>query len=274
MNDRTSSLLKLLIVSILVLTGRGIAHADHTETERIRDNSPYTPKPGEMQMGLASVVVGLGGHPLLRMMEIGTNPWLWTTNVGGVRSYNVRGKYKFYSDDILSLSVRSAVYQIGKANAQIRLVPVELYAGLRLYPNVTVGAGYKYVNLRVKGGVEITEDLTALGDVGFSTAQFLGMAEYRLSKLTAFVLRGSVHRYQRVRVEAAVTDDGDQGGVFVDKNLLGKQTAFNVTLVTAWSWNRLNIELGLGYGNLEVPGISAVVPVRSILPAADLYWRF
>lgn len=268
-------MLRISFITILCLaTTSSIAHADHSEHERITEDSPYTLRPGEVKLGLASIEYGLSGHPLLRMIDVGTNPWLWLTNAAGLRSYNVRGKYEFYSDEHLSLSLRSSFYQVGKGGNRLRLIPIEVYAGVRLSPEWTVGAGYKHVRLSVRGGVGLTEEYEAVGKVGFSTAQFRGMAEYRMSALTAFVFRAQLQRFQRVRAEAAVGTDDVNGGGFVDANLLPAELAYNAAVVVAWSWDRLNIELGLQYGNPSVPGISAVLPGRIVLPVVDLYWRF
>lgn len=264
----------LLLIPLLLVAGTGLAHADHTETSRITDDSPYTLRPGEHKIGLASIEYGLLGHPLLRKIEVGTNPWLWLTNAAGLRSYNVRGKYEFYSDEHLALSIRSSFYQIGRGGNRVRLVPLEVYSGVRIAPRWTVGAGYRRTKLSVRGGVGLTEDVEAVGEVGFSTSQFRAMGEYRLSSFTAFVSRGSIQRYQQVRAEASAGTEMTMGGVFADINLLPAETAYNISGAVAWSWDRMNIELGLQYGNPTIPGIDAVMPFRTVMPVVDLYWRF
>lgn len=227
-------------------------------------------------MGLASVEVGLAGHPLLRKISMGTNPWLWTTNAFGLRSYNVRGKFEFYADDTLSLAIRPSFYQFGKGGARIRHVPLEFYGAVRLNDEFTVGTGFKYASLSVRGAAEIADDFDLNGSIGLTTHQFRAMGEWRMSKRTAFILRSSVQQYQQLRGEVSVEaeESGTEGGAFAEKDLLPKKLAYNVSLVAAWSWDKLNLELGLQYGSIEIPGTGAVLPIRTVMPSADLYWRF
>tara|TARA_R110002073_G_scaffold241497_6_gene403528 strand:+ start:55374 stop:56228 length:855 start_codon:yes stop_codon:yes gene_type:complete len=262
----------LFLIALLVAPTS--AHAEHSASERITDDSPYTLRPGEHRIGLTSIDYGLHGHPLLDMMDIGTNPWLWAANLGGLRSINLRLKYEFYQDDILSLSIRSAYYQIGSGKTRLRYIPIELYAGIKATRNLTVAAGYRRTQLSVKGGLELTEEYQATGNVGFTVAQVRAMAEYRLSRRTALIMRGELQQYQRLRIEAAGERDDDSAGVFVDKNLLPEEVAFNVSAVVAWSWDSFNLELGLQYGNPTIPGANAIVPQRTLLPSASMYWRF
>ncbi len=271
--------IQLLVGALVFLTAVSAARADHTEDERLTDQSPYTLRPGETSVSLWAVDVGLGGHPLLRSVEVGTSPWLWALNAMDVRSYNARGKYEFYADKQLSLAIRSAIYHFGVDEARLRMVPVELYGAFRFNEHWTTGLGMKFNNVSVRGAAELTDQLDAAGEVALSTRELRASAEYRLSRRTAFVLRTALHQHQGLRAEAGVSGDvgpaDAAGGVFAETELLPEELSYNISLSTAWSWRRLNLVLGLQYGNPTVPGINAfVVPTKTIMPTGDLFWRF
>jgi len=42
----------------------------------------------------------------------------------------------------------------------------------------------------------------------------------------------------------------------------------------AFSWQTFNLELGLGYGNFNVPGVNFMINRRTLIPTLDMYWTF
>lgn len=42
----------------------------------------------------------------------------------------------------------------------------------------------------------------------------------------------------------------------------------------AWSWQTFNLELGLGYGHFNIPGVNFMINRRTLIPTFDLYWTF
>ena len=66
----------------------------------------------------------------------------------------------------------------------------------------------------------------------------------------------------------------NEAGIYGERDLLPEETAWNVSLSTAWSWSHFNLRLGLQYGNFTIPEVNIVLPGQLLTPVGDIYWRF
>src|SRR5262245_20902620 len=204
-----STLVVSLAVSLVTLAA-GPARADHTRTEQITEQTPYTLQPHELRIGLGSVDLGLWGHPLLERIDVGTSPLPWLIAASGARTYNVHGKFELWRDDRLSLSAGLGQMLVDfeplGAPAQFSITPMEGYAGVRLSKAFTVTGGVVYTRVRLSGGDEVGALDELGGALTTSSMQARAGIEWRVSRSHAFVLGGRLLGYQEQMAEVSETE--------------------------------------------------------------------
>jgi hypothetical protein len=266
---------------VFALLAPGVAHADHSTTEQITEQTPYTLQPHEVRLGLSSVDVGLWGHPLLERIDVGTSPVPWLIAASGARTYNVHGKFELWRDDRLSLSVGAGQMLVDfaplGAPAQFSITPMEGYAGVRLSKAFTITAGAVYTRVRLAGGTEVGALDELGGALTTSSMQARAGIEWRVSRSHAFVLGGRMLGYQEQMAEVSETET--QGGAefnnttSVKGDLLSLGRAWSASLVWHLSLSHFNLRAGVEYGNYTLPLVNFVMPQRGPMPIIDLYWR-
>lgn len=112
-------------------------------------------------------------------------------------------------------------------------------------------------------------DRRALCGTVLST-HWLDMAGSLCDRVVILQLDASTHftahpdAYTTVEVVADAQDD----------SVVNFRGAFSIVPSFAWSWQTFNLELGLGYGNFNVPGVNFMINRRTLIPTFDMYWTF
>lgn len=269
---KAPSLAVLLAALPGLVAAPGVARADHTADERVISETPFTLRPGEVSIGLTSIDVGLGGHPLLERFDVGTNPWLWGANMFGLRAYNGHVKYEHYRDDHLSLSTAAGFTRFSVPGASLTLVPIEAF-GAVMTGDLTFVLGGTYTSTLVRGDMSLTEDVGAFAEAGVSSVVGKASTIYRRSQRTAYILAARVLASQVLESTAGAGGEMIEGGAAVRADLAPADLAYSVAGSVHWSWPTFNLELGLRYGNQSIPWINMVTSARFLMPFADLYWR-
>lgn len=249
------------------------ALADHTREERIVDQTAYTLPAGRFQIGLLRQLWG----PLDWLM-VGTYavPWFF-------RIVNAHAKLRILGEDPLALAVQVGFVRAEprfleekSGNAIVTAVPIEVFLSWRIDDRFTFSPGAAYAAIDVDGRYDPAE---LEGVLAVSNGQLTGAFEVRLTTTTAFVLHGRYLVFQDLSGRASSTFEPDRFTT-VQVDAVGSSDALDFTFAgsvfasVVFSWEVVNLRLGLGYGNFNVPGINLVVPDARPLPDLDLYVRF
>jgi hypothetical protein len=267
----------LALVAALGTPSRA-AHAYHTEQEHLTDDTAWTIAGNKAwRIGLFKAAVGLGNR-----VTLGTYIWPW---VG--RTPNAYLKWRFYAGDTWNWAAQAGFFRLDSAafDKSTPDPPVFTVASGSLLQSVRLAARHQLSNglvltaVRAQGTVD-QQTLRGAGDAGVTNLQYVGAYELRASKTTAFVLTG---RYLIAQVLDASTsftahpDDFTSVHVVAgaaDDTALNFRGAFSIAPSVAWSWQTFNLELGLGFGNFNVPGVNFMINRRLLFPTFDLYWTF
>lgn len=251
----------------------GAARADHTEEERIVDQTAYTLPKGRFQLGLFRQEWG----PIDRL-TVGTYalPWL-------LRFANAHLKWRIIGNDPVSIAASIGAFRFApealkkaSGDAVLTIVPFDLVGSWRIDDRWTLSPGFVYTVVTLKGSYDPAQ---LEGAAGVSNLQLVTTLEYRLSTVTAFVLHGRYLVFQNAQGRASSTLHPDrfttvEVQAVASTDALDFPQAFSVVPSVVFSWKVVNLRLGLGYGNYSLPGINLVLPKKTLVPDLDFYVRF
>ncbi len=260
----------------------GLAHllyacpvfAYHTEQQRWTNNTAYTHGGGGVKLGLWDSAVGI-----IDRLDLSTYVLPWVFNV-----VNLGAKYEYRASESFSLSAKASVFTLDVQTLisksppiTVTAIPAELAASYRIDEAFTLSLLSVYTSVRVKGSLQ--ED-SLKGAAAISNLQLVGTLEYRASNVTAFQLttRYVAHQWQPSASGGYVMHPDDYttvevyGAAVVDA--LEIQRAFSIVPSVVWSWKHFNLQLGLGYGNMQIGGINFVMPSKFVVPEFDMFWRW
>lgn len=268
-----------LLIALAATAGRpATALADHTLTERITDLTAYTLGKNEIRIGLWKVEYGVTDT-----VSVGTYTFPWAITMPSVTAkWNVWTAPQ--EKDQLAAGVRAGLYSLdlqrlsgGAVPSRLNIIPVELVGSYRRDAGMSVHAGLLLTKMAISGSSPDEETLR--GAAAADNAQAFGQIEWRWGRTTAFItelrlllkqtLSGSVSAELRPDpfTTATVATRGETD-VADFKNASFLSGAFH------WSWGGFNLRMGLGLGNLIVPAVNMVLPVKFIFPDFDVYYRF
>lgn len=270
---RSSHLCAAAVAFAAVTAAPSAARADHSADERIIDQTAYTLPKGRFQLGVLRQQWG----PWDRL-TLGTYAIPWAFGVA-----NLHLKWRFFGSDPVSLAATIGGFRVAPAalkkesgNATITVVPFELAASWRIDDEWTLSPSLVYTVVTLRGHYDPAE---LQGVAALSNLQLATTLEYRLTRVTAFVLHGRYLVFQNVggRVSSSLHPDKfttvDVQAV-ASTDALDFPSAFSVVPSVVFSWKVFNLRLGLGYGNYSIPGINLVLPKKTIIPDLDFYFRF
>jgi hypothetical protein len=259
------------------------ARAYHTYQERLLDDTAYSLRRREARLGLMQLSYGI-----LDQLEVRTYtfPWILGSIFQEVAP-NVALKSTFYDQRRLALAasvgfLTGTIKQADDTKVRYFLVPIGVAASVRINSVISLHSGSIFAVPRFSGDTQAGgSDIE--GALVVSVLQLWETLEWRLSPVVAFTLF--------VRWLPYVSNGVLKGTIDVDENTDGTIEAEVSTedLKNAWavipgfvfSWKRANLKLGLGYGDLFLPGIGLVVPgpfPRAGTPAPvldfDIFVRF
>ncbi|MEI7894162.1 MAG: hypothetical protein WCI05_13800 [Myxococcales bacterium] len=253
------------------------ARAWHTEDQHLLDNTAYTLPRGKAQLGLGAFRWGALGP-----LTLGTTTWPWIALFpNGHVKWNVFS-YKPISfglqAGVIRANVRNITNIIGGMNdlerALLWIVPLESHLSWRFGPKPTlsVGATYTYINVVGQYKADAFQ-----GVAGTDNLQLTGSFEWRFNRVTALVVQGRYQVFQRATAQANSTTNPD-GYTTLDVAAAGGsgdielKTYFSIVPSVAFSWEKFNLRLGVGYGNMNVSPINMMIPIRTPIPEFDLFW--
>jgi len=282
----------VLLVAVLVAVAGGgtalvpnSASAYHSYNVRLLDGTADSLKRRQFRLGLFKLSYGVFDF---FQVSTYTAPWLLGVVLEDLAP-NIEFKSTFFRRGRLSLSgslgfITGTVEQVvGLDTSRFRyyVVPVSLASSVRVNRMVSTHLGGTYT--AVQGDAN-----TGLGssEVGGSAVvdllQLWGMVEWRISKVVAFTFT--------VRWTPWVSDtivrgkfEGELGnpeiGVQIELEFVDLTNAFAAIPGFVFSWERANIRLGVGYGDLFTGfvGFPLVVPrdfLKGVAPEFDVFVRF
>lgn len=267
-----------LLVALGLLVWSAPAGAYHTEEEHITDDTAWTLAGDKMwRLGLFKAAVGLGDRVTFGSYTL---PWL-------ARTPNAYLKWRFYSGDVFNWAVQASYARLDTASFSpdaedppvFAVGSLSLLASLRFGSALQLSNGLVFTGVRARGTVD-TDELAGALRGGLTNVQYVGALEWRWSRTTALVITG---RYLMAQVLDGRTqftarpDEYTTVDVYADADedrLLNFRRAFSIVPAFVWSFATFNLELGLGYGNPNLPAVNFTLPDRYLIPTLDLFWTF
>jgi hypothetical protein len=252
------------------------AHAYHTPSQRLTDDTADTLEQGGLRLGLFRIE-----YTPLKDFTVGTYPLPWFLRVA-----NLHLKWRYWAGEQLSLSARLGYSGFNtenldrideqKTTAFVAVIPFDVAGTYRFNPTFSLSLDLIWTSVYVKGTLDQQAfDGTFQG--GTTNLQSLLSLEARLGKVTSLLLQPRFLSYQLANYQGDVVLHPDE---FTTIEVHGAQQsdaldfrgAYSLTLSALFSWERFNLRLGVGYGNYNVPGINFMLPERSLFPDLDFYW--
>jgi hypothetical protein len=253
------------------------ASAHHTEEEHVTDDTAWTLAGDKMwRVGLFKVAVGLGDRVTLGTYTL---PWAALATNGYL-------KWRFYGGDVFNWAVQATYFRLDLANFSDAKKPprfgvgsLALLSSLRLGSALQLSNSLVFTAVRARGTID-ADTLAGAGQGGLTNLQYVAALEWRWSRTTALVITGRYLMAQVIDARTSFTTQPDEYTTVEvhadadDKSLLNFRRAFSILPAFVWSWDTFNLELGLGYGNPNVPAVNFTFPGRYFIPTLDLYWTF
>lgn len=251
------------------------AHAYHGPDQHITDDTAWTAKYNTFRFGLYKLEYSFHDR-----VTGGTYIWPWL-----LRTSSLYGKWRFYDGERWGWSVRLGFFRLDSsafgrsedANAVFTVVPFELTATQRIDADDQLSHSLVVTAVTLRGTAD-DDALRGAAQGGVTNSQYVGVYEHRYSSKRALVVTGRFLLAQVARADANLVWHPDEfttielHGEGTDRDSLNFRAAFSIVPAFVWSWDTFNLRLGLGYGNLNVPGVNFVLPERSLIPDVDLYW--
>lgn len=271
-----SAVLRLALLVAAFLSSPSHVRAFHSADEHITDDTAWTARGGTFRLGMYKTEYAFHDR-----FTLGTYIWPWF-----LRTSSLYAKWRFYDGASWGWATRfgffrldSSAFPQSEANAVFTVVPIELTATYRidaddqLHQSLVTTA----VNLR---GTSDTEALRGAAQSGVTNTQYVAVYEHRYSRTRALVITGRFLLAQVLRADADLVWHPDEfttiefHGEGSDPDSLHWRAAFSIVPSFVWSWDTFNLRLGVGYGNLNIPGVNFMLPERGVIPDVDLYWVF
>jgi len=255
------------------------ATAYHDKTSHVTEYTAHNMSSGEWKIGIWQV--GFAPWDWL-MVDTWHFPWLLSVS-------NIGLKARFWHDDTWTVSGRTGIFKLDVAKLTkdentdmvFKVVPTELAVSQRLSPDWELSLAGIYTGVVASGSADENE---VEGAAGESNVQAVFTLEWRWSHKWAMLLR--TRHLLSVQVSgkgSTTTDVGDDGFTTMtfhgnagtsDVADLGFPETFSIVPSLAYSSEVFNVEFGLGYGNMNLPGINFPVPVKTWIPTFDMFWRW
>ncbi len=263
----------------------GTAHAYHTEKDRRTDFTAFTLQGGQVRLGLFQTEYGITDR---LMVGTYTLPWFAFIVVDGFMP-SAYVKWNFLRVGPFAMSGRLTYFLADFDSIDLGDVADEGAFKLNEFVG-TLGASYILndswqINAEALWVQSFVSATATQSDVGETEAfgagaqnnlQFSGGFEWRLSRVTALTF---VARWAPIVTDTKVTatvpvDEATTADV--EGQLLTSE-ASNAWLVqpgVALSWATFNLQVGVGYGDLFLPGMRLVAPQKTIVPDLGIFFRF
>jgi hypothetical protein len=258
------------------------ALAYHTNEDRQTDFSAFTLHRNQWRVGLFQAEYGI-----LDSWNVGTYtmPWILMP-VAKAPALNLYTKWKFLQLDKWAAAIRLNAFYLQLNNLAVSgmedgdfnatVFPFTVVTSHVFNDDWTASLESTWVQTAIRGDVESAGDSSALGASAQSNLQFALTGEYRLSKLLALNFVGRWVPYVTAARIVSTADTGDGIEVDIEAEIAadGVRNAWLAQVGFTYSWKYFNLQAGVGYGNLIVPGLKIAAAAKTIMPDFDVYFRF
>jgi len=248
------------------------AQAYHSDEVRLTDRSAHALQQWDFRVGVWKAEVGL-----LNGLQVTTYtlPWIF-------KMVNAFVKYEIVLGAGFSIAPRLGIFRLDSSSIDedmdpivLTIAPFELTGSYR-FSDFTASLGIIYTFVGVAAELEESE---IRGAVAVTNLQLTSTLEWRLNRVTALELHARYLAFQDVSASTSTTVDIDDYTSLevhgaIESDIADVSNAFSIVPSIAFSWGSFNLRLGLGYGNFNVPAVNFVVPVATVVPDFDLYWRW
>jgi hypothetical protein len=248
------------------------------EHVRVIDQTGYTLEGGRFRLGVFKFQVGL-----FDFLTVGTYTLPWA-----VLAATLHAKLRVLETRVFSLSVQAGFAYFDSRRLQwlndevgsavVTVLPLEAQLSYRPLDELSASFGVAYTEVAVDGELSI-EAFNGAGRGAADNFQLTGNAELRLNSVIAFVVELRWLMLQRVAANANATLYPDEFTVVVvhggaSARDFEVRDAYSVVPSLLITLGALNLRMGMGYGNYNVPLVNFVLPERMLIPEADLYFLF
>jgi hypothetical protein len=248
------------------------------EHVRVIDQTGYTLEGGRVRLGVFKFQLGV-----FDFLTVGTYTLPWA-----VLAATIHAKLRLVQAGPFALSVQAGFAYFDSArlqwlndqigNAIVTVLPLEAQLSYRALDALSLSFGAAYTEVAVDGQLSINA-FNGAGRGAADNFQLTGNAELRMSSLFALVVELRWLMLQRVTANANATLRPDAFTVVVvhggaAASDFAVRDAFSIVPSVLITLGVFNLRLGIGYGNFNVPLVNFVVPERTLIPEADLYFLF
>lgn len=283
---------RIIVAAPLLLMALVIASPSSAE-KRVTDNTAFALKSGEVRVGLLRSGVGLPTPSFLSGLELSTYPLPWAAYLAdqdtlGVQAVNgqLKASRTFAGDWTAGLALTALYGEVGNEtnSATLLALPLELYLNRDLNTWLSIGGLFQYTHVSISGHTttgsekEANEAGRYRADAALRTSTtHLGLStELRLANWISFLGEARVTSFGRVVGEASGTYTVDENTVvdgYVEASAAPLKFGYSVSGVAHLTLGWANLRVGMSYGNFVMPMLNMAVPVRYIMPTANLYLR-
>lgn len=248
------------------------------EHVRVIDQTGYTLEGGRLRLGLFKLQVGL-----FDFLTVGTYTLPWA-----VLAATIHAKLRLFEAGPFALSVQAGFAYFDSRRLQwlndeigsavVTVLPIEAQLSYRPVDALSLSFGASYTEVAVDGQLSINA-YNGAGRGAADNFQLTGNTELRLNSVLALVVELRWLMLQRVAANANATLRPDAFTVVVVHGGAAARDfevrdAFSVVPSLLITLGVFNLRLGVGYGNYNIPLVNFVVPERTLIPEADLYFLF
>lgn len=267
-----------LLCALWLLAGSAApARAYHTSRERVTDETAYTLRGGSLRAGLFKLQYGP-----VDFATVGTYTLPWA-----LLAATVHAKVRVLQIDPVAVALQAGFAYFDSSrlswlddeagDAKITVLPLEAFVSYRM-TDITLSSSVAYTEVAVDGALAI-DAFDGAVQGATDTLQLTATGELRLSKVIALIVHMRWLVLQRVLGTADATVYPDafttvavHSDVTNDELVVGG--GYSIVPAAQFSWGTVNLRLGLGYGNYNVPLVNFVLPQRTLIPDFDVFFLF
>jgi len=261
--------------ALSALVAPGPAAAWHEEGTEITVDTAYTLPQGKVRLGIWRFDWGIVDEA-----DVGTFIWPWIVPVP-----NLHTKLRVWSDERWALSIRTGLYYFDldwvwladtDSDATAIIFPLELWFSMPLAENwgLTVGAAWTTVGLSGTYDPDEFEGAAAVDNLQLALTGY-----WRLGRVVALLLTLRWLAYERARGDARINVRLDD---FTTAEIVGAgaaqqesvRNAGYAMLSAVFSGETVNVRVGVGAGNYNIPSINLMIPRKTLVAELDLYFVF
>jgi len=272
------SAVRLGLPLVLAVALAGPARAWHEPSRPVTEYSAATLHSGEWRVYPTTLLeVGLTDN-----LQIGALPLMYLG-----RLPNAFAKLRLFSGDAFSFAVSGGAMYFASSeafDATVLFVPAAGHLSWRLQSgDLALHASLQVAYINANGTMSLKlGDLSLLdidGTLTGTTVKVSPVLEWRRSRSFAWVVDGALSLSQSASGTGGVTTESNGGRTSVEVFATGSveesgQLRGNVSLSAYWSWDVFHLRLGLGYGHADLPLLGAFIPIPTLVPELNFYWRF